>query len=423
MSDQSAPQEIVIVRRRGGGEEEGHHGGAWKIAYADFMTAMMAFFLVMWLVNAADKKVLTQVASYFNPLRMSERVSAKKGVEELVEGQSSASKAGKQLSKASDEKDVQDVKAAESDKAAPKEEAAEPSDKKASAEGGQTDMTEQELFNDPYGILEKLASQAIVGRQGGSEANTGTGRSETGGEAFRDPFDPEFSRAQAEAAKTPSTKPAPPANADKEAPPASAKNTADAAPGAAGKQAPGEDKAKAEAAATTPAPDKANGKKDAVAEKEQKAADLLQNKLAKALVDFAPGQKPTLTVKATPDGVLISLTDEFDFAMFKLSSAEPNKQLVAAVKRIGGVLKGMPGLIVVRGHTDGRPFAKGTSDNWKLSSQRALMARYMLINGGIDQSRFSRIEGYADTSLLVATDPLAAQNRRIEILLRNDGKK
>jgi len=48
------PNEVVIVRRKGGGEGEAHKSSAWKIAYADFMTAMMALFLVMWLVNASD---------------------------------------------------------------------------------------------------------------------------------------------------------------------------------------------------------------------------------------------------------------------------------------------------------------------------------------------------------------------------------
>ena len=43
--------ELVLIRRRAASEEGGHHGGVWKIAYADFMTAMMAFFLVMWLIN------------------------------------------------------------------------------------------------------------------------------------------------------------------------------------------------------------------------------------------------------------------------------------------------------------------------------------------------------------------------------------
>eukprot|EP01037_Dinobryon_pediforme_P030563 gene30563-34692_t len=52
---EEAPHEIVIIKRRGG-HEDGHHGGAWKIAYADFMTAMMAFFLVLWLVNSTTQE-------------------------------------------------------------------------------------------------------------------------------------------------------------------------------------------------------------------------------------------------------------------------------------------------------------------------------------------------------------------------------
>jgi flagellar motor protein MotB len=45
---------IVIVKRRKSGDG-GHHGGAWKVAYADFVTAMMAFFLVMWLVTSVGQ--------------------------------------------------------------------------------------------------------------------------------------------------------------------------------------------------------------------------------------------------------------------------------------------------------------------------------------------------------------------------------
>src|SRR5262245_8323235 len=43
----------------------GHHGGAWKVAYADFVTAMMALFLVLWLVSQADTKLKQSLANYF----------------------------------------------------------------------------------------------------------------------------------------------------------------------------------------------------------------------------------------------------------------------------------------------------------------------------------------------------------------------
>ena len=56
----------IIVKRikKGGG---GHHGGAWKIAYADFVTAMMAFFLLMWLLGATTEKQRKALADYFAP--------------------------------------------------------------------------------------------------------------------------------------------------------------------------------------------------------------------------------------------------------------------------------------------------------------------------------------------------------------------
>ena len=46
----------------------GHHGGAWKVAYADFVTAMMAFFLLLWLLNAATKEQLRGISDYFAPI-------------------------------------------------------------------------------------------------------------------------------------------------------------------------------------------------------------------------------------------------------------------------------------------------------------------------------------------------------------------
>ena len=65
-------QRPIIIRRKtqAGG---GHHGGAWKIAYADFVTAMMAFFLLMWLLGSTTKADLQGIAEYFqNPLRTSD---------------------------------------------------------------------------------------------------------------------------------------------------------------------------------------------------------------------------------------------------------------------------------------------------------------------------------------------------------------
>jgi len=53
---------IIIVKRRAA--HRGHHGGAWKVAYADFVTAMMALFIVLWLLNT-NKPVREAIAGYF----------------------------------------------------------------------------------------------------------------------------------------------------------------------------------------------------------------------------------------------------------------------------------------------------------------------------------------------------------------------
>ncbi len=63
MSKEPAP--IIIKRKKV--IAGGHHGGAWKVAYADFVTAMMAFFLLMWLLGATTEKQRKGIADYFNP--------------------------------------------------------------------------------------------------------------------------------------------------------------------------------------------------------------------------------------------------------------------------------------------------------------------------------------------------------------------
>ncbi|MSO97342.1 MAG: motility protein MotB [Rhodospirillaceae bacterium] len=70
---------ITIIKRvKKGGES--HHGGAWKVAYADFVTAMMAFFLLLWLLNAVTEEQLNGIADYFTPIAASTRESGAGGM-------------------------------------------------------------------------------------------------------------------------------------------------------------------------------------------------------------------------------------------------------------------------------------------------------------------------------------------------------
>ena len=68
-------QPIIVKKiKKGGGD--GHHGGAWKVAYADFVTAMMAFFLLMWLLNATSEDQRKGLADFFDPSLPVSRTSA-----------------------------------------------------------------------------------------------------------------------------------------------------------------------------------------------------------------------------------------------------------------------------------------------------------------------------------------------------------
>ena len=78
MADQDKT-ELIIVRRRNYLDAE-EKTGIWKIAYADFMTAMMAFFLVMWLISATNQETRESVATYFNPIKLTDSTPDRKGM-------------------------------------------------------------------------------------------------------------------------------------------------------------------------------------------------------------------------------------------------------------------------------------------------------------------------------------------------------
>ena len=94
-----ASENAVVIKRIKKGGHGGHHGGAWKVAYADFVTAMMAFFLLMWLINTTSPEQKRGIADYFAPASVSETTSGSGG----ILGGASLSSSG---SKSSGSKDV-----------------------------------------------------------------------------------------------------------------------------------------------------------------------------------------------------------------------------------------------------------------------------------------------------------------------------
>ncbi|RQH06828.1 MotB family protein [Bradyrhizobium sp. RP6] len=427
--------EIVIVRRRSAFAEEAHHGGVWKIAYADFMTAMMAFFLVMWLLNALNQDQKQVVASYFNPIKLAENAPAPKGLKDLSKKEPSSFEGqdGKRQPAGPNEERRGDSPTAE---------------KPASFE-------EKVLFRDPYATLTEIANSAnqSTGQRRAGALTSAEEDGLKGGDAYRDPFDPGYWKLAPQASR----------DADRfiESEP---KPNASARDGAAGTNA-GESqarRAKVEEAGGSvapnadspsaslspllpPGPAPAQSSREGSAQSgvqpnaapqtrfndpakeseprgeaqtQQPTLKQLQSAIADALSDIKAGAGPAAEVRQVEEGLLISLTDDASFGMFAVGSAEPRPELIRVIDKIGPLLTKRQGVIIVRGHTDNRPYRSETYDNWRLSTARAQMAYYMLVRSGVDARRIEHIEGYADRRPKLPNDPAAAQNRRIEILIR-----
>ncbi|MFN7534825.1 MAG: flagellar motor protein MotB [Brevundimonas sp.] len=76
----AANERPILIKKIKKGGGHGHHGGAWKVAYADFVTAMMAFFLLMWLINTTDPEQKIGIAEYFAPASVAETTSGSGGL-------------------------------------------------------------------------------------------------------------------------------------------------------------------------------------------------------------------------------------------------------------------------------------------------------------------------------------------------------
>ena len=414
--------EIIIIKRHSNHEEE-HHGGAWKIAFADFMTAMMAFFLVLWIINATDKNTKTIIARYFNPLKLEDMAKAQKGIRqpdgdvvpEAKPNAEGAPKKPEEPAKSSDENDKKEPTAKDGgDKEKEPVDAAQPKAR----------LSENALLGDPYHSLDQIAGKVATPDATKASASAASGAMGEPAaldlDAFVDPFKPLARGADAESLAVPKPEPQhqpPPPASDAQPQPLAAPEPQPGAT-AAGAQPHPEPSVK-EPVATQPAAHPAEVEHPPVVASAE--ATKLQNELVKELrAEIHAQPAPGIEVQATPEGILISLTDEFNFGMFAVGSSEPQPKVVRIMEKVAQSLKSRPGAIVVRGHTDARPYKGAGYDNWRLSSARAQMAYYMLIRGGLDEKRVERIEGYADRRLKTPDKPEAAENRRIEILLKKE---
>ena len=513
--EEGKSQELVIIRRRGGEGDDKHHGGVWKIAYADFMTAMMAFFLVMWLINSTDKKTLTQVATYFNPMRLTDKKPTPKGLQEPdgSEGKEATPQKGGKKKEQGEGKGTKKAEETESGATRPHgkpfDRKVEDVDKKVSeAHGASAGESPRQAggraFRDPFDSIQRTeivptdpamaragsagsragasgptdaqrggesstrrggaaeaplsAGAEIKGSEGDKPATADTSDAKRSGSAGASqthrhavdtkrgdgpqPVSPAGAEAKDGEARPPQAGPSemkradlavpvPPAVGEgKRADPAGPSPATPGEPVRAEKTEPpqagagevrrGQGGEAASASGEAKAPAKAGDGAEAAkrAAVERADAEGLETAIRRALAEALPGMLPHVDVTVTPEGVLISLTDDFDFGMFAIGSAEPRPATHVVMDKVGKILQVRTETLIVRGHTDSRKYRTPAYDNWRLSAARAHVAYTMLVRSGVDDTRFERIEGHADRSPRVALDTEAAQNRRIEILLR-----
>ena len=430
--------EIVIVRRRSTLEDQ-HHGGAWKIAFADFMTAMMAFFLVLWIISATDKNTKTIIARYFNPVKVEEPARAQKGIHGAADlnTQNPGRESGSQTPDKTRLDQIEPSGKPREARQEPPKDRSSPSEPADPARPKPT-MSEDELFRDPRASLDKISGEPPPGPVADPASAPTTESADLGlgaDEPYRDPFRPLGGAGPTRAAVAGERDEPPKASSDgpgAKRSDASAEASAKEAEkredvqrqGQANSEASKKDAGFAEKK-TPSGPGPASAKSDAAPAAEASgatgsahAAALLADVRRRIGPDTPSSPGPQLEVQATEEGILISLTDRQNFSMFAIGSAEPQRRVVRMMDAIAATLKATAGSIVVRGHTDAHPYHSGHYDNWRLSSARAQMAYYMLNRAGVPEDRFERIEGFADHRPKDKTKPFAAENRRIEILVR-----
>ena len=273
MASDTRPIIIKKVKKVSGG---GHHGGAWKVAYADFVTAMMAFFLLLWLLNATTEKQRKGLADYFNPTIPISRISG----------------------------------------------------------GGSDGLKGSSIFTEE--ALHKMGSGSTSRDSGGS---------------------------------------------------------------------PGDD----------------TDTKKALSE----AMEGLKEGLEKGLADIAAGQDGELAehlnVRLSPEGIILELIDSDNNSLFNVGASSPRPLLRKLLEITSEAFTEFTNDIKIVGHTDALQFiGSGNQDNWSLSAARASTARRILIDQGFDGARIKEVAGKADTDLLIKDNPLAAQNRRVSIVILTD---
>lgn len=350
-------------------EGHGHHGGAWKVAYADFMTAMMAFFLLMWILSSSDEQKLRGIAEYFTDATMPGGSGVLDGATLGPPGTLTASN-GATVARGSDRGEVDDPSPASWEVMDVTQTASPEEQVRGTTLGDHQNPAAGATSPD---FVEETTAEGLSD----AAASAGTATERT---LEQDPSNPEIAAGST--------------NEQTEALDPNSQNigaNSDAAP----EQNP-----------------------DHTADQERFAE--MQAEIKQAMQDSPElgALQENLIFKETDAGMLVQIMDQEGKPMFASGKAKMNSATMKLMELLGQSLTKLPNDMVISGHTDAVPFANQAAyDNWDLSSDRANAMRRVLLQSGVTQDRITRVSGLADTQLLTPEDPKGASNRRIEVLL------
>lgn len=132
--------------------------------------------------------------------------------------------------------------------------------------------------------------------------------------------------------------------------------------------------------------------------------------------------KDQIKLEITSEGLRVLIVDAQNRPMYKLASAEPEKQIKLILRALAPAINELPNKVSLNGHTDALPFPPNQKKytNWELSSDRANAARYELTQGGLAEEKVLRVIGLSSSVPYSSTTaPLDPINRRISIIVMN----
>ncbi|MCQ8239914.1 flagellar motor protein MotB [Rhizosaccharibacter radicis] len=357
----------IVIRREEEGEH-GHHGGAWKVAYADFVTAMMAFFLLMWLLNATTEQQRRGIAAYFSPLANVDNGFSGAG---MVPGGISPAENGINLAMKG-----QGTPPPGTPPAAP--------------------AATQPFFNEQGGRPDQDPDDdSPAGKGGPSDGDAQAPAATATGQAAA-----ATTQGVGQVAATDAVASGPGAS-----PVASASLPRPSSPQAA--QAGGTDGSSGGGAVP----------RSATEERKLLADTANQLQAAVAADPVLAASSDQMTIDLTPGSLRIQIVDSERKPMFARGSVKLDPRAVGLFKAVAPVLARLGEPLSIAGYTDAAPVPAGLPSNWSLSAGRAAAARDVMAAAGLPDGRLQDVTGFADRHLLLPADPLASANRRVVLVV------